>query len=987
MIVKNILRFIYVGVFAFGMLSCTKESGVLENKETSSVQTETTFKAGSLDSKTSLGENKSVLWSEGDVLSVFDSELSNNKFTQSALSPDLTLADYTGTAVESETYYAVYPYRVGNASASAGVIDTYLAPDQFAVTNSFGLGANLSLGVSAEIDGEKYFTMQQVGAFIKFSFSGCSTITSICLKAIGGEKISGGVTATYSDGSFHAVTKNDGSALDEVTLYPSEGNTYIAPGTYYAVLLPVTLSSGLQILFTEKDSEGVEKIIAAKISSSIELVENTVSLIPSEIVLPDVSNPAWMAQETISVLFKEPWHLLDENGTASLPFVAPEDYSAKTVTVDGYSIGVNFGTKTPSVSSNKGFSVSSGTNNGWYFTLPAVSGKKLVKVEYYTSEATSTNNPCITSTVKNYGTIYGPVNNAGSAYSKYVWSLDRTGACWLTWYGNEEHKGFVSLNGFRAIYRDSEGPAKAVISASTNSYGAFVDQDVVLNGDFVSYDGTAAGYTYGFEYKISDSSSKMVQKLASAGESFGDGGSFGLRSEQPGEWTSVEGTLIEGNSFTVTLNSLARGQVYITRAWARVGDDGDKVYGEEEEIELLSKVSSGKEWKYKASKEDSDEFFDIWKTCSNRQSDIHNYNWEGRLADGSISTYKYGADGLYYETTSTKVEFKDKTYLKFGSNQTFSFISSESGTATISVACKSTAATARDIYVAVNGVRVDTFESSVADYSEVTSNEFSVNEGDKVSITINNNANLQKIAFSCEAQAATFNVNVDASSKADRNTVYNFTVEASSDLAWNVSTSDGTISKTSGTGNDTFTLTVPVNYAWGAGVPYTVTVSTSDERIAEGNRTQTLNLTQAQPTKVLFGCQWGTSFISAWNTAGFTADTNFTAQLLTAKAGKAIATGQSGYIRGNYTVTFIAGESGKAKLTFKLKIAASKTMKVYKNSDLMKTYTGTITDELETLTFDVQEGDLIKFYASGTNDNHYLYCNDNNPIKWELAEE
>ena len=991
---KKYLNLILAGALTITAFSCTKETEDLEHQTVPAGPVKITFNAGNVNTKTSLGESKAVLWSSGDVLSVFDDGLSNNKFDQSDLSADLASASFSGTATESDIYYAVYPYRVGNASTAAGVIDTYLSPDQFAVANSFGVGANLALGVSTDDGTSKYFSMQQVGAFVKFSFSGCSTVTSICLKAIGGEKISGGVTATCTAGVFSALTKNDGSSLDEVTLYPAAGNTYIAPGTYYAVLLPVTLSSGLQILFTEKTGDA-EKIIAAKIPSSISLVKNTVTAIPSEIVLPDVSNPAWMAQETISVLFKERTHLMDNEGNTTWPFTSagPTAYSSSSeTTTDGYSIHINFAGKTPTQSANNGLNITSGTCTGWNFTLPAIAGKKLVKVEYYTSD-NATGNPRITQAKKDnppttYATVYGAQNNTQEKHAKFVWDLPSMSAgvtYWINWYGDENRAanpgGSIGLNGFRAIYRDAEGPSKAVISASTDSYGAFIDQEVVLNGSFVAYDGTAAGYTYGFEYKAAGSSAiSYAPRHSSSGESFSEGGSYVLRSGQGGEWTSVDGTQLSGTSFTATLNSLTRGQAYTVRAWARVGSDGEKVYGDEEEIGLLSKVSSGAVWQF-----GEDEFFTVWQNCSNNSSDEYNYHWEDRLTDGSISSYKYGSNGLFYQTTATGIAFREKNYLKFGSNQSFSFISGESGTATLSMVCKSTSNTARNINVAVNGTNVDTFNSSVSDESPVTSHEFSVNDGDKVSITINNNANLKSIGFTCSAQEATFVAAVDASSKSDRNTVYNFTVTASADLSWSVAASAGTLSKSAGTGNDTFTLTVPVNYNWGSGVNYTVTVTTSDERIVAGNRSQAIALTQASPTKVLFGCQWGTAFHTAYGQS-YTASTDFTYQHATVNS--SYISLPSGYIRGNITFQFTAGEAGTGRLHFYAKVIANKTLTVYKNGVQQQQWKpDSNLEPAEGLQVDIEvvEGDVIKIATAGSG-NHYLYCSDSKPITWSLAE-
>lgn len=990
---KKYLYIIFAGAVAVLPFACTKEIGTTDTVPGKTPE-RITFEAGNMAMRTSLSDND-VLWSDEDELSVFDSERTNNRFSQSELSQDGTTASFTGEAVSSETFYAVYPYRVSNSSASDGVIKTYLSPDQFAVSNSFGPGANLSLGISESDGDDKFFTMQQVGAFVKFSFSGCSTVTSICLKSINGEKISGGVTATCTDGIFSAVSDNDGSALDEVTLYPAAGESYIAPGTYFAVLLPGTLASGLQILFTEV-TDGVEKVIAAKVPESITLAKNTISAIPNTIALPAVSHAAWMEQETISVLFKEPQHLLDGEGTASLPFDAPENYNAQTVTVDDYSIGVHFSTKTPGLSSTSGFNVSSGTNNGWRFALPTVSGKKLAKVEYYTSAASGVNKPCITNMAKDYGTVYGAVNEAGAPYSKYVWNLDLSVGCWLTWYGDASHKGNVALNGFRAIYRDADGPAKAVISVTTEVDNVFIDQDVVLNASFASYDNTSDGYTCGFEYKAASVASPVFSpRKVSSGESFSEGANYSLSSDQADEWTSVEAEFGSGLDFSATVSSLTRGQAYYVRAWARVGDEGEIVYGDQQLTGLLSAVSSDKTWQY-----GTDEYFTVWQNATNNSNDEYNYHWDERYS--SMTSYKYGSDGLLFESNDATedVMFRSRSYLKFLTSHQFSFISAESGTATISMECASTSSSLRTIKVYINdGVSpVETFESGASgDYSAVTSEGFAVNEGDKIRIKVSGNANLKSIAFACEAQEASFIAEVDANSKSDRNTVYNFTVTASDDIEWSAAVTTGDadgveLSTDSGTGSGSFTLTVPVNYAWGSGVAYAVTVSTSDERIVEGNRTQVFNLTQAQPTKVLFGCEWGNAFWTAYSDS-YAQNTSFTAQLATivssyASLPSATVNG-SHYVRGNITFSFTAGEAGKGVLSFYARVAGGKTLDVRKNGSTVGgsyPYSPAANeDKNHTVTISVAANDVISIVTSGSG-NHYLYIGAR-PITWSLAPE
>lgn len=987
MVMKKFLYIMMVGAIA---LSCVKEMGD-QNLEggASSERQDMIFSANNTLTKTSLGENNVVLWSAEDALSVFDGELVNNKFAQNSLSDDLASATFAGTAAVSSNYYAVYPYRSGNASNAEGVIDTYLSPDQFAVAGSFGPKANLALGVS---EGNN-FQMQQAGAFLKFSFSGCDNVTSICLKAIGGEKISGGVTATYSEGNFTTVSKNDGSSLDEVTLYPVDGTQYIAAGTYYVVMLPVTLNSGIQIIFTEKNGNE-EKVISAKVESPIELERNTVSTIPTTISLPDVSNPAWMAQQTLNVLFRAPSTLMESEGATPVwPFeedrstYVKEDNTVTDFTLieGGNKIGMQFAKKSLSHLEVEGFGAWNGSCSKWGIRIPAIEGKKISKVEYYTSGAAQTGHPKLVNAIGGTTLVDGAVNAAEAGYAKYVWNINSLAANTGCFINYDMASSSVFLTGFRVVYRDAEGPSKSVISTKTEKLGVALDQDVKLLGTFVPYDGTSEGYTFGFEYMPVTSAAVMTRSSA---ESFSGADGYGLRSTQSGEWTSVDATIEEGTTFTTTLNTLARGEAYLVRAWARVGTEGAKVYGNEETLTLLDAVSNGKVWKY-----GEDEFFTVWNIASLEDEDKANYDWETRVANGE--SYTYGAEGLLYEATAgtTGIVFKGKNYLKFTSGQKFSFIAAESGTATLTFVCVSTGSSARTISIAVNGTNVTTVKSTPSgDSNPVTSPEFSVNEGDKVSITIGGNANLSSIAYTCSAQAATFDPEVNATRKENRDNVYTFSVNATGDVAWTAAVTAGAgdgvvLSKTAGSGSDEFTLTVPVNMSYSADKSYVVTVSTSDERIAEGNRTREFTLTQGHLTKVLFGCSWGQAFMNAWkayNTETGTVNLTFASQFATATCG---AFEPDKYrIASNPTFRFIAGETGKGVLSFATRINDGKTMAIKVNgTTVVSTTTGTADQSRVEYTISVNAGDEVAIVFSGSG-NHRLYIGNNQYlISWTQA--
>lgn len=964
-------------------LSCVKEMGDQNlTGDASSERQDMIFSANNTQTKTSLGENNAVLWSAEDALSVFDGELANNKFVQNSLSDDFASATFAGTAAVSENYYAVYPYRAGNASSAEGVIETYISPDQFAVAGSFGPKANLALGVS---EGNN-FKMQQAGAFLKFTFSGCDNVTSICLKAIGGEKISGGVTATYSEGNFTTVSKNDGSSLDEVTLYPADGTQYIAEGTYYAVVLPVTLNSGLQIIFTQKNGND-EKVISAKVESQIELKRNTVSTIPTPISLPDVSNPAWMAQQTLNVLFRAPSTLMESEGAELVwPFVEDRSTYVKednTVTdftlIDGGNkIGMQFAKKSLSHLEVEGFGAWSGSCNKWGIRIPAIEGKKIAKVEYYTSGANQTGHPKLVNAIGGTTLVDGAVNAAEAGYSKYVWNVNSLGANTGCFINYDMSSSSVFLTGFRVVYRDAEGPAKSVISTSTEKLGVTLDQNVTLTGTFVPFDGTSEGYTFGFEYMPATSAAEMTR--SSSAESFSGSDGYNLRSTQSGEWTNVDATIETGTTFTTTLNTLARGESYLVRAWARVGAEGAKVYGNEETLTLLADVSNGKVWKY-----GDGEFFTIWNMASLEDEDKANYDWETRVANGE--SYSYGSDGLYYEATAgtAGITFKGKGYLKFTPGQKFSFVAAESGTATLTFVCVSTSSSTRTMNIAVNGTDVTTVKSTASGNSNpVISPEFSVNEGDKISITIGGNANLSSIAYTCSAQAATFDPEVNATHKENRDNVYTFTVNASDGVAWTAAVTSGAgdgvvLNKTSGIGRDEFTLTVPVNMDYSRNDNYEVVVSTEDERILEENRSRTFKLTQGHLTKVLFGCVWSKSFMMGWKSTGWIASTDYSAQLATVQCVSEpnfTASDEKYHTKGNTTFRFTAGETGTGTLKFRAAVGNNKYLKVTVGEEVKYNYkneTGnTKTIDYEE-SFPVVSGNEVKIELTSGSSNHKLY--------------
>ena len=107
---------ICAAIAMLGFASCTKE--VFEPSKDNGKGTRLTFSASqqSFGTKAEIGETVSgttaIKWQSTDKISVFDSEEYNNEFTADGFDPaNPTVCDFVGSAVESDEYFAIYPFN------------------------------------------------------------------------------------------------------------------------------------------------------------------------------------------------------------------------------------------------------------------------------------------------------------------------------------------------------------------------------------------------------------------------------------------------------------------------------------------------------------------------------------------------------------------------------------------------------------------------------------------------------------------------------------------------------------------------------------------------------------------------------------------------------------------------------------------------------------------------------------------------------------
>ena len=194
-------------------------------------------------------DGTSVWWSAGDQINVFNGSSYKGKFTSLNREPAAS-ADFGGslnlvegaTAAPAATYWAVYPYSDANTCDGESVTLS-LTESQYSDADSFGDNLFPAIARSSDLDMHFY----NVCGGVCFSVVR-ENIRAVTFKSNGGERIAGTMKVSFGTGGYPEVQSvTDG--VDQVTVYPSGGGTFVPGKKYYAVMIPQTLSSGLKVIY------------------------------------------------------------------------------------------------------------------------------------------------------------------------------------------------------------------------------------------------------------------------------------------------------------------------------------------------------------------------------------------------------------------------------------------------------------------------------------------------------------------------------------------------------------------------------------------------------------------------------------------------------------------------------------------------------------------------------------------------------------------
>lgn len=212
------------------------------------------------NTKTFVGDDDRLYWTESDKVSIFDASTTNVKYTFGGNTGDkegalLKIAsEYPdGTALSAN--YAIYPYNASTTISESGVFTVDMPATQLYARNSFGPGANTMVAVSGNVD-DRNLSFKNVGGYLVLKLYGDTQVKSIRIFGNNSEKISGTAKITAAYGKTPTINMS-GDAGTDITLDCGNGvklgDTAATATEFWFVVPPVTFSKGFTVQVTDAD--------------------------------------------------------------------------------------------------------------------------------------------------------------------------------------------------------------------------------------------------------------------------------------------------------------------------------------------------------------------------------------------------------------------------------------------------------------------------------------------------------------------------------------------------------------------------------------------------------------------------------------------------------------------------------------------------------------------------------------------------------------
>lgn len=227
---------------------------------------------------------RGVEWQLGDAISVFDKNNANNRFGNY---DEGDLGKFSGTAVESDSYIAVYPYNKQMVCNGKTVSGLSLPSTQEAVAGTFA--QNLSLAWAQTTSDYMFLEFHHLCAVVKFSIFGQEaeqvetvTLTDNAQKPLGYNKFD--IVIQGEGENEQAYLNERGESFFSIVLNAPNGG-FVSGSDYYFVILPdkeqaenAPFQSGLTLSFKMKDGNTIEKSTNKAINLNVGEIANLGSI-------------------------------------------------------------------------------------------------------------------------------------------------------------------------------------------------------------------------------------------------------------------------------------------------------------------------------------------------------------------------------------------------------------------------------------------------------------------------------------------------------------------------------------------------------------------------------------------------------------------------------------------------------------------------------------------------------------------------------------
>lgn len=190
------------------------------------------------ETKTSMTSSGKLLWSEGDMIRVFNADNPSGKVYTLQAGAGTGSGTFSGPALSgSGPYHAVYP--ASSASSLSGNSLTITLPSvQTYAENSFGPGANPSAGVADKLD---EIIFRNICGCLSLTLKGNATISAIRIHTKGEELLHGNATVSNllaGSPTLNWVSGQEGEALSTMSLDCGSGVTLTSEGKSFYLIVP-----------------------------------------------------------------------------------------------------------------------------------------------------------------------------------------------------------------------------------------------------------------------------------------------------------------------------------------------------------------------------------------------------------------------------------------------------------------------------------------------------------------------------------------------------------------------------------------------------------------------------------------------------------------------------------------------------------------------------------------------------------------------------